>query len=159
MTTTSDGQTDSLEYIKVRAWSLVTEDHLTVRAAAAVLEISRSTVSRYVREIEAAGDYIDLLNVAEVRVGQAVRCDNYIRMLLHRVEREGRPIEQIAPHLLGFEKFIADLIGTKAPTKFQVEHQGAPPSAMDPRRAEAIAEAKRIIAAERAEIEARGDDD
>jgi hypothetical protein len=159
MTTSSDGQTDSLEYIKVRAWSLVTEDHLTVRAAAAVLEISRSTVSRYVREIEAAGDYIDLLNVAEVRVGQAIRCDGYIRMLQHRVEKEGRPIEQILPHLLNVEKFVADLIGTKAPTRFQVEHHGNPPAAMDPRRAEAIAEAKRIIAADRAEREARGDDD
>lgn len=144
--------------MKVRAWSLVTEDNLNVRATANLLGISRSTVSRYVREVAQAQDYIDLLNVAEVRVGQAVRCDEYIRLLRHRID-EGRPAEQIVPHMLNVEKFVADLIGTRAPTRFQVEHHGQPSASIDPRRAEAIAEAKRIVAAERAEIETRGDDD
>lgn len=154
MTTTSDaGGYDQ----KVRAYEMVTrrENALSVRAAADELGVSKSTVQRWVREIQAADDYIDLLDVAEVRVGQAFRLDEYIKMLRHRIDAEGRPIEQIFPHLLSAEKFVADLLGTKVPTRMQVEQTG-PSTPMDPKVIAAIKEAKRMVAAERRPA---GDDD
>lgn len=154
MTTTSDsGGYDQ----KVRAYEMVTrrDNALSVRAAAEELGVSKSTVQRWVREIQAADDYIDLLDVAEVRVGQAFRLDEYVKMLRHRVDKEGRPIEQIFPHLLAAEKFVAELLGTKVPSRMQVEQTG-PSVPMDPKVIAAIKEAKRMVAAEREN--AGGDD-
>ena len=142
---------DDVEYEQmVRAYEMVTrkENRLSVRAAAEELGRSKSTVSRWVRKVQQAEEYMDLLDVAEVRVAQAFRLDEYIKMLRHRVEKEGRPIEQISPHLLGFEKFVADLLGTRAPTRMQFEQTG-PAAGMDPRIVAAIRDAKRLVAEER----------
>lgn len=147
----ADPSAESPEYAqKVRAYELVTrkDNRLSVRGAAEELNVSKSTVSRWVREIQAAEEWIDLLDVAEVRVGQAFRLDEYVKMLRHRVDIEGRPIEQIFPHLLAAEKFVADLMGTKVPAQLRIEQTG-PDAPMDPKVIAAIREAKKMLAAER----------
>lgn len=110
MATDGDRSKDAL---KVRAWELATREKKPLRQVATELGISLASASRYVRQVEQAGEYIDLLDAADTRVGQAVRFRQYVDLLRARIEQGARP-EQIIPQLMRVEDALAKLHGTSA---------------------------------------------
>lgn len=148
MTTNGDGPSRS-ETV-VRAWEMSTQQGKSLRTIAAELGISLASASRYVREAEAAGEFVDLLDKREAKVGQALRFREYLDLLKARID-QGAKAELVIPVSMRVEDSLAKLHGTYAPTRVAVtddrEEKG-----LDPETIAAVREAQRRAAAERQDV-------
>lgn len=97
----------------VRAWEMSTRESKSLRTIGAELGIGLATASRYVRKVEQAGEFIDLLDAADARVGQALRYREYLELLRARID-QGAKAELIIPVSMKVEDSLAKLHGTNA---------------------------------------------
>lgn len=97
----------------VRAWEMSTQEGKSLRTIGAELGIGLATASRYVKKVEQAGEFIDLLDAADARVGQALRYREYLELLRERID-QGARAEVIIPVSMKVEDSLAKLHGTNA---------------------------------------------
>lgn len=102
------------------AWRLYHVRNLSVRQVAAEMGVSRGTAHNYIKTAELGRMYVDLLDRAEQRGGQAARLREYLRLLMEQINN-GRDVVEVIPVMLGVEKRLADLLGLDAPTRVAVD--------------------------------------
>jgi hypothetical protein len=149
MTTNGD---DAKRDLKLRAWQMATQEQprKSLRNIAAELGIGLATASRYVQEVEQAGEFIDLLDNAEARVAQAMRFREYIQLLRARID-QGAKAEAVLPVSMRVEDSLAKLHGTYMPAKVAISDD-RDAAQVDPELLAAVREAQRRAAAERREV-------